>query len=289
MPQNRDDPKAEIARLRAKLATIQDRDIRAAIQERVDALASQVVEEPSPLPPGGKGPEGKGLELPPTPPSPPTPAQSEQAERLVRQAMLEKQRGNKVAVTKLLEEAVAIAPGAPTTLEALGDDFAARSRAKEAMDCYKRAIALDPKNVGLERKHAMLVFNVGMAGSIDDQMRANLSDSPFLNQGDHVASFGAAKFVSYLMPGLGHLLLGRPGMGLGLLGGWIACLVWAGVALLHGGGGGHLRISGALLPPIAIWIVLTFVAVGSLGGDRAAARTKAKPSHPRPPVDLPFD
>ena len=203
--------------------------------------------------------------------------------------MLEKQRGNKTAVTKLLEEAVAVAPGAPTTLEALGDDFAARSRVKEALDCYRRAMALDPKNVGLEKKHAVLVFNVGAAGSIEDQLRRNLSDSPFLTQGDHVASFGAARFLTYFIPGSGHLVLGKTGAGFGFLGAWLVCFVWAGLALLHGGGDGKLRITGALLPPVVLWVVVLLVAVGSLGGDRAAARAKGKPERPRPPVDLPFD
>lgn len=287
MPPNRDDPKAEIARLRAKMATIKDRDIRAAIQERVDALAEQVAPE-SPLPSGGvegEGPTG----VPEVPPEPPTPEQAEQAERLVRQAMLEKQRGNKAAVTKLLEEAVAVAPGAPATLEALGDDFAARSRAKEALACYKRAMALDPKNVGLEKKHAMLVFNAGMAGSIEDQLRANLSDSIFLSGGDQVASFGTAKILTYLFPGLGHLVLGRTAAGFGFLAAWVGCLVWGGIVLVGENRNGRLHITMALAPPVFIGLVVMMVAVVSLGGDRASARTKATPKHPRPPVDLPFD
>ena len=191
-PKEVGDPKAEIARLRAKLATIQDRDIRAAIQERVDALAAQVV-EPEPTPEVEKETVA--------PPPPPTPRQAEEAERLVRHAMLEKQRGNKAAVTKLLEEAVAVAPGAPATLEALGDDFAERRRTKEALECYKRAIALDPNNVGLDRKHAMLVFNVGTAGTIEQQLRANLSDSFLLTSGDQVANLGVARILSFFVPG----------------------------------------------------------------------------------------
>ena len=279
MPPKDADPKAEIARLRAKLATIQDRDIRAAIQERVDALAAQVVEP--------ELPELKEVEVPEVPPEPPTPEQAERAERLVRQAMLERQRGNKAAVTKLLEEAAAVAPGAPATLEALGDDLAARSRVKEALDCYKRAIALDPKNVGLEKKHAMLVFNAGGAGSIEDQMR-RLSDPVLLTQGDHVASYGVAKFVSYFIPGLGHVLLGRPGLGFGLIAGYVACFVWIGV--LHSMHRGlNVKPGAEYFPPVFIALVILVAGVATLGGDRAAARSKSKPSHPRPPVDLPFD
>lgn len=277
-PKDVADPKGEIARLKAKLATIQDRDIRAAIQERVDALAAQVVES-EPTPEAPKEPEA--------PPPPPTPEQADQAERLVRHAMLEKQRGNKAAASKLLEEAVTVAPGASTTLEALGDDFAERRRVKEALDCYKRAMTIDPKNVGLAKKHANLVFSAGSLGSIEDQLRAGLSDSVFLSQSDAVASLGAARFVSYFFPGLGHVLLGRPGIGFGLLAGWIACFIWGGIVQIKSGGQ-HGFHSG-LFPPLFIGAVILIVAVSTLGGERSAARSKAKPKHPTPPVNLPFD
>ncbi len=277
------DPKAEIKRLKAKMGAIPDRDVRVALQVRVDELEAQVAAAEAEVQ------QEEAAKEPEAPPPPPTPEQAEQAERLVRHAMLEKQRGNKAAVTKLLQEAVDVAPGAPATLEALGDDFAERRRVKEALEFYKRAMALDPKNVGLEKKHAMLVFNVGSAGSLDDQLRANLSDNVFLNRADAVASFGTAKFLTYFFPGLGHLVLGRTGAGFGFLGAWVASVVWTGLALLHGAGGGRLRITAGLLPPSVLWIVVMLVAVGSLGTDRAAARSKKSPTRPKPPVDLPFD
>ena len=276
-PKDIGDPKAEVARLKAKIATITDRDIRAAIQERIDALSVQVAEEPPA--------EVEKVEEPPPPP--PTLEQVDRAERLIRQAMLEGQRGNKVAASKLLEEAVAVAPGAPATLEALGDDFAQRRRAKEAIDLYKRAMALDPKNVGLEKKHAMLVFNVGAAGTIDEQMRANLSDSFLPTSGDHATSLRVAKFVSYFMPGMGHILLGRTLMGFGLLGGWIGCLAWVAIARSASGGKGNLSVS-VYLPALIAFIILV-TALSTLGSQREAARPKKGPPRPKPPVDLPFD
>ena len=275
------DPKAEVARIKAKMGAIQDRDIRAALQARIDELTAQIVEPELPL--------EEEKETPKEPPPPPTPEQAEKAERLVRQAMLEKQRGNKAAVSKLLEEAVAIAPGAPATLEALGDDFAERRRAKDAIECYKRAIELDPKNVGLERKHAMLVLGMSMAGSIEDQMRANLSDSMFLSKGDAVASFGTARILTYLFPGLGHLVLGRTAAGFGFLGVWVGSIVWLGVIVVQSNVGGRLKIGSAMLFPALLAAVVVAVAVASIGGERAAARSKGKVSHPKPPVDLPFD
>lgn len=275
------DPKAEIARLKAKMGAIQDRDIRAALQSKIDELqakadAAKAVAEAE-----------EEAKEPEAPPPPPTPEQAEQAERLVRQAMLEKQRGNKAAVTKLLQEAVEIAPGAPATLEALGDDLADRNRAKEALDCYRRALALDPKNLGLDRKHATLVYKVGNLGSIEDQLRANLSDSPLLSASDGVASYGVAKFVSYFFPGLGHVLLGRSVMGFGLLAAWVGCLLW--IILVRSAGGATKGFNTALVPPLAIGAVVLLVAVGTLGSDRAAARSKKATPRPKPPVNLPFD
>ena len=278
------DPKAEIVRLKAKMAAIPDRDIRAAIQERIDVLQSQVVEAEA-------VPE---IQEPEVPPAPPTPAQAEQAERLVRQAMLEKQRGNKAAVTKLLEEAVAVAPGAPATLEALGDDFAERKRTQDALDCYKRAMALDPKNVGLEKKHANLVFRVGSAGSLDQQMRANLGDPLLLTGGDHVANLGVARILSFFVPGAGHLLLGRNAAGFTMLAVYILCWIWlfvqkedvAGLVRMILGGRGNFGVG--IFPPLFIAIITMFVAVGSLGSERKSARA-VKPTRPTPPVNLPFD
>ena len=278
MPPKDVDPKAEVARLKAKIATIQDRDIRAAIEERIDALSSTIVEPEAPE---------ASAEPDAPPPSPPTPEQSEQAEKLVRHAMLEKQRGNKARVTTLLQEAVSVAPGAPATLEALGDELAEQRRATEALDLYKRAMALDPKNVGLEKKHAMLVFSVGAAGSIDDQLRANLSDSFLPTSSDHATSLRVARFVSYFMPGLGHILLGRPGMGFGLLGGWIGCLAWVAVARNLGGKSSGLGLS--VYVPALIAFVILVTALTTLGSQRAAARPKGGPPRPKPPVDLPFD
>lgn len=277
------DSKAEIKRLKAKLGAIPDRDIKAALQARIAELEAKVAAEEAQV---VKEEEEKEPEAPPPPP---TPEQAERAERLIRQAMLEKQRGNKAAVTKLLQEAVEVAPGAPATLEAQGDDFAERRHVKEAIECYKRAMALDPKNVGLEKKHAMLVFNVGMAGSLEDQMRANLSDSPFLSGSDHVASYGAAKILTYFFPGLGHLVLGKTVAGFGFLAASLTCWIWLGILVVKANRNGKLILSASLLPPVVIGVIVILVAVASLGGGRAAARTKAKPSHPKPPVDLPFD
>lgn len=278
------DPRAELARLKAKMMAIDDRDIRAVLKARVDELTAQV--EAMPI-----EEETKVVEAPP---APPTPEQAEAAERLIRQAMLEKRRGNTKAAGDLMQQAVDAAPGAPAVLEALGDDLAERRRNKEAIEMYARALKLDPKNVGLETKHARLVLSVGSAGSIEDQLRSGLSDSMFLNQSDAVASLGTARILSFLAPGLGHLVLGRTLAGFALLGTWIGCIVWlfiqkddvAGLFRFAFGGRGNIGLG--IFPPLLIGAITLFAAVGSLGSERRGARA-VRAQRPTPPIDLPFE
>jgi len=289
MPPNDADPKVELMRLKSKLASVQDRDIKAALQARVDELTAQVeaqIEAALKVAP-------KELEVPTELLPPPTPEQSEQAEKLLRQAMLEKRRGNQEAVTKLLEEAVAAAPGAPATLEALGDEFTERKRTKQALEYYKRAIELDPKNVGLERKHAELALKTAMMGSFESQLRAG--DSFFIGMGDNTASMGTARILSFFAPGLGHLVLGRTFAGFAMLGTWIACLVWLFIqkddiaGLMRTVMGHSTPYSGGVFPPLIIAAITLVIAVGSLGGAKASVHRAQKKPHPKPPVDLPFD
>ena len=143
------------------------------------------------------------------PPVPPSPEQMAKAEQLIIQARVKRFGGSVRGATDLLKQAAEIAPGSPTVLEALGDDLVERRQLVQARDVYRQASKLDPKNVGLERKFATTVSTVAMAGSIDDQLRRNLSDSPFANDSEATASLTAATFLSAFFPGLGHAVLGR--------------------------------------------------------------------------------
>lgn len=283
-PDKASSPKAEIERLRAKMGQIPDRDVRAAIQARIDELTAKLEVEP-PV---------EEVAVPSEPPPPPTPAQAEEAEKLIRHAMLEKRRGNAKAATELLQKAVEVAPGAPAVLEALGDDFNERRRGKEALEMYARAKALDPKNVGLERKHAELVLRVGMSGSIEDQLRAGLSDPFLLSRGDAVASLGTARLLSFVLPGVGHLILGKTVAGFAFLAAWIGSLIWIilerddlkGLTLMAAGRSAH--IGAGVFVPLFIAAVTLISAVGSLGAEKSAARAK-KVDRPVPPMNLPFE
>ncbi len=136
--------RAELVRLKAKLAQTTDRDIIAVLEMRINQV--------EPLLPANRGAgvsigqtdaaapsEVKEEEVAPVIPLP-SPEQADKAEQLIRQSMLEKRRGNKVEATDLLKKAVEAAPGSPTVLEALGDDYVERRMMKEAREVYKRTL-----------------------------------------------------------------------------------------------------------------------------------------------------
>jgi hypothetical protein len=273
--------KSELARLRVKRSETKDLDIRNAIGERIaqieailkpEAVAETEVDEPE------------------IPAEPPSPQQMEAAEALIRQSRVEKMRENKRAATDLLKQAAAVAPGSPTVLEALADDMLERRQMKQAIAVLKRASALDPKNVGLERKYAIAVAQTALAGTIEDQMRMNLSDSAFA---DPRASSAATIFLSLIWPGLGHVVIGRRG-GYAIMAIWLICSVWlfdrkddlAGMITMAAGHGKTPGMS--FVPPLVIMVIVFFSTIASLGGGRKAPPRKPV-DHPMPPVDKPFE
>jgi hypothetical protein len=276
---------AELERLRAKQSTIDDEDIRLAIQARIDSLESQIKRQGQTV----------ASEAEEEPPPTTTPEQAREADQLIRQSKVEKMRKNSARALTLMKEAAAIAPGSPTVLEALADDLLERRQYKEAMNVFKRALLVDPRNIGLEKKlaHAALKQS-GMGLTLDQQLRASLSDSPFITGGDAVASVNAARFLNALAPGVGHMVLGRFGTGLTILICYLFCVGWvvymqkdvtAMVDMMRGRPAHpNLVVLIPLFFAIIIWMG-TQAALGS--GVRSQARTSV--SRPQPPVDLPFE
>jgi tetratricopeptide (TPR) repeat protein len=270
--------KGELLRLRIKRADTSDPDIKSALDARIAQLEAELAEiQPA-----------KPAEEPEVPTQPPTPRQLDEAERLVRQARVEKMRGNTRAATDYLKKATEAAPGAPSVLEALGDDLIERKLFQQAKDVYLRALKMDPKNIGLERKYATAVATASRAGSVEDQLRAGLSDSPFLSESDALASQGAATILSAILPGLGHIVLGRPNVGIPILIVWIVCLLW--VLSMYSELASLLAMSGqpnllVLLPLMIMFIVY----IGTLTSLQTKKREKTKVDRPKPPVDLPFE
>ncbi len=278
--------KAELARLRVKRSETRDPDIRSALDLRIEQVEQSLLEQKADTP--------EEPEIPEIPPEPPTTAQLREAEQLVRQARVEKMRENHRASTDLLKKAAEVAPGSPAVLETLGDDLAERRQYKQAREVYGRAFRLDPKNVGLERKYAICVSQMASMGSLDDQMRAHLSDSPFLSADDSLASGGAAIFLSALLPGLGHVVLGKTATGFGIMAAWLLCGGWLLlmyedlgrlIGMATGGAGSPNPL---VLLPVALMMAIYIGTLASFKGRGAAAKKKPL-ERPKPPVDLPFE
>lgn len=278
----------EIERLRANRQKIQDPFMRDAVDQKIAHLQKRLERLTKPKKEEEPEPEE-------TPAEPPTPKQLQEAEGFVRQARVEKMRGNASAATDLLRRAAQAAPTAPAVLEALADDLVERRQKKEAIALYEKALKLDPKNVGLDRKRAFLVLGSSMSGmSIEEALRSDWSaGAPGSAEG--MASPLAALFLTLFMPGLGHIVLGKTSAGAVILSLWAVCVLWlllmaksVGPLMraFWGHGGGHVNY--VLLVPIFGLIFLYVVAFSGMRMPRRSAG-KLKVDHPKPPVDLPFE
>jgi tetratricopeptide (TPR) repeat protein len=216
---------------------------------------------------------------------PPTPEQQETADRLIQQARVEKIRGNKAEVQRLLEQAASTAPGSAIVLEMVGDDYAERKQLAKAAAYYRRAAKIDPKNVNIERKLALAALGVSDGTG---QLSPGLDDSAI-----PMASRNAAIWLSLFLPGLGHLVLGQKSKGILILAVWCVCLAWV---ILMGGDvakvgsalvGGRSQANWIVVVPLLV-MILTFV--GAMMDLRGPKETVRQPvARPRPPVDLPFE
>ena len=283
----------EIERLRVNRQRIQDPFMRDAVDQKIAHLEKRLEALNKPK-------KEEATEEDEGPVEPPTPKQLQEAEAFVRQARVEKMRNNALGSTELLRKAAEAAPTAPAVLESLADDLIERRQKKEAIALYKKAIKLDPKNVGLERKHAMLILGSSAGGmSIEDALRADWGAAPGAAPDEGMASPLAAIFLTLFIPGLGHIVRGKTSAGSVILGLWVFCVLWLALMaksidpLLHslfGKQSGHANY--VLLLPMAGIVVLYIVALGGMRIPRrtaGGARGRIKVDRPTPPVNLPFE
>lgn len=290
--------RAELGRLKAKRAQIRDRDVASALDLRIQQIESELL--PLAVTPTETSPseEPKDEETPAdeAPIVPPTPAQLRDADQLIRQAKVEKMRGNAKASTELLQKATEVAPTAPAVLEALADDMMERKRLADAKVVYQRALKIDPKNVGVETKLAHCALGMSLAGSIEDQLRRNLGDSPFIDGDDRTASLPSAIILSAILPGAGHLVLGQTQRGLAIMTAYLVaaiCLLGFYGAdvekLLRFAGGGSGQPNMGVFLPLIVMAVIYVATLASLKGMADKVNRKSPTERPRPPVDLPFE
>ncbi|MEI7833201.1 MAG: tetratricopeptide repeat protein [bacterium] len=83
-------------------------------------------------------------------------------EKVLSEIRLHIRQGNFDGARSRLAEAQALAPEHPRVLEIEGDLYAGQRKFKPALDAYKKAFAIDPKNARLEEKYATAVVKVNM-------------------------------------------------------------------------------------------------------------------------------
>lgn len=222
-------------------------------------------------------------------PEPPTPEQLDKAERLIRESRLQKMRGNKTVAGKLLEEALDTAPGSVAVLSAIADDLLERRQSKAAMELYKRALRIDPKNVAVERKYAECVLGTAQFADPTAYTRGSELDA---------ASGKIAVILSLFVPGLGQIVTGSVQLGVfllvGWLGGWgIAWMIPNGIKGILGLFNNQLQgakadFNGVVLLPLLFAAICHIWAIFD-AASKSGEHQKKRVDRPTPPVDKDFE
>lgn len=245
-----------------------------------------------------------------------TPAEKDHYERLYRVAKAELTAGKKESAKARLIELRQYVSDHPEVDELEGDVLLGDGDSERAISLYRKALAVNPANYALERKLGEVVLRVKSGLSIDDQMRAQLSDSPFLSESDIQAGATPALVYTLFLPGMGHITLARTKKGLALLITWLiavfmvfllredlANMIGAGRTPGAAEGGKPIDTSGAeqvlfsirtgtafvLLPLFTAIIVhlAALIEIAQLASQKP--KQKIEVERPKPPVDLPFE
>ncbi|MEI7577852.1 MAG: hypothetical protein WCK51_13240 [Armatimonadota bacterium] len=278
--------KAEIARLGAKISASSDSDIVEALKFKKDAIEAQLVEAIQ------KVEEAKEQETAETEPE--LELAPDELEKLIRAARAHFSAERKPALREALATLEKASPNHPDVLELKADQLMAARDFVSAVPVLKKARKIAPKSKSIEEKLAQASLKAAYAGSIESQLRAGLSDSPFIGEGDITASPTAATFASLFLPGSGHIFIGQTVKGIAYLCFWLFSLIPLLILVKNesdrGGGARQFNFS---MPMIVLGFVavMTYMialfevaAIAKRGGSR-----REPPNRPKPPVDLPFE
>ncbi|MCH8978667.1 MAG: hypothetical protein IH945_05425 [Armatimonadetes bacterium] len=149
-------------------------------------------------------------------PEKPSEKDLEEAGRLLQQASLAMIRGHGSVAERLTDEAAEVAPGSAAVQVALGDLLWGRKQYKKARDKYHVAHLLEPDNAGYETKWAESLL--GSAG--DPESRGT-------SRAEVYASAKTGAVLSFIIPGLGQIVMGEVGKGLTMMSLWAGGWTWA--------------------------------------------------------------
>ena len=225
-------------------------------------------------------PEKKPAKKPPELPKKPSEEALAEAERLLQEASLAKIRGNGSVAERLTDEAAEKAPGAAAVQAALGDILWDRQQYSKARDRYHIAHLLEPSNAGYETRWA--------------ESFTSLAGGP----SGGTASYASAKtgaVLSFMVPGLGQIVLGEVRLGLTMLGLWAGGWTWAffvpnGLSGLPHAFGFNAKVdtfNAIVLLPLAIATLAWLWSLTS-AGSRAKAFKRKSIERPIPPGEGDF-
>jgi tetratricopeptide (TPR) repeat protein len=267
--------RGQIQTLEAKLKIATEPMAVAALQEKLADLRKRLAS-----PKSKRAEREKETEEPL--PDPPTPEAAAKAEELIRQARVAKMRNQAQEATNLLHQAVAVAPGSPTVLEALGNELAERKRYTDARSAYYQAHRLAPNNLALERKYAQMVL-YGISG---ETAKAQ-ADSILLTSEDTMADAKWATVLSLFIPGIGHLVLGENVMGFSLISTWLLGLISFIFVSRHDAKAHTHSLDIWFFAPLALMLVATIVAVSTCAKRMKGASSAHRPQ-PTPLDNFPY-
>lgn len=214
-----------------------------------------------------------------------TPQQIDEADKLTQRAAMMRRKGEIELASRLVDEAVKLAPGQVSVQMALAEDLIERKQYRRAASVLKAAMDKNPNNAALEKMHADAVFR-----TID----------PFGSSSEfgiaEIANAKTAFIYSVILPGLGQMITKRTGLGLALLGGWILGWVWAfmipdgfkGLLALFGGATKRYPFQAGIMFPLCLAACCHIVSIID-ASSRARAADKRQILKIEPPVDMKID
>lgn len=248
---------------------------------RIRTYWSKAVDIDEPISPQ---PEESPASEEPELPDKPSAQELEEAERLLQEASLAKIRGHGPAAERLTQEAAEKAPGSPAVQAALGDLLWGRKQYGKARERYHVAHLLEPENAGYETQWAESF--VGSAG--DPQGRGK-------SRAEVYASAKTGAVLSFIIPGLGQIVMGEVGKGLTMMliwtGGWTwALLMPNGLSGLPHAFGLNAKVdsfNAMVLVPLAIAVVVWLWSLTS-ASSRAKSVQPKNIERPEPPGEGEF-
>lgn len=157
----------------------------------------------------------------------------DEVERLLRQAHLEKLRGQSEQARATLQQALELMPDAPDVWELLGDYRREAGDWKGAHEAYQKAYELAPDNPHIERKFAEAVLMLSRQQEQYQMWERALEGKETADATLLPRNSGLAFLLSMLMPGVGQLYNGQWVKGGVLLALWV--LGWVAFMLMPGG------------------------------------------------------